>query len=313
MLLLTQKLFKLIPDSYPVLCEDGWMLEVNDNETRINCTNRMCPVSNASKLDTALDLMEIDVKVAYEKALEVIVSLGLSHHMDIFNKAMDVYEGLLVFEDGELSGTCVTVLNAVIRFLQDKTPIDMHKFMNCWGLIQLGSTNSQKLFREVTSVEELYRRMDEKETWFRFYASDKLNIASSSKTIQVIEDFLLEERDIIEYTAQNFNFKEKKIGNIGITITGEVKFATRDDGTKYKPREKFSEELSDKYGINISFTKHITQTTDFLICDNENGHTKINQVKNNPSFRDVKAIRSDDFEKYLQELTNTEKTIIGFN
>ena len=307
MLLLTQKLYKLIPNSYPVVCSDGWLLEVNPNETRINCSNKLCPVDNAMKLDRALDILEVDCKVGPSRALGIIERLGLEHHMDIFNKIDRIYE----YEE-LLTGADITIINAIIDY-NDKmknNPIDLYKFMNCWGLEQLGATNSQKVFNDVDDLEEFYDNIESDICWINKNLSDKLKIDGYSQTIKDIESFLLENKRYILDTASNFKFKKAKKGTVVITITGEISKSKREDGTSYKPRQKFAEEMSDKYGINVLYSNHITQNTNYLICDSDNGHTKINKVKNNPAFKNVEAITSLEFENIMKGMSQNK--IRGF-
>lgn len=305
MLMLTQKLYRLIPDSYPISCEDGWLLSVNENETRLNCTNELCPVDGALRLDKALDILEIDCEIGPIGALKLTLRLGLNYHMDIFNKLEHLGQVEHELETGD-----ITHLNSIVKYMNDieNHPIDLHKFMSCWCFEPLGSTNSQKVFVGLENLEEFYDLTQQSKIVMNEFVGKRLGISPYCDTVNNITRFMKSNKDILLETASKFKFKKKKSGKITVTITGDVVQVRRENGSAYKPRDKFIEAMSDKYGVNITYSKHITQTLDFLICDGDNGHTKINKVMNDPAYSNLKLVTSKEFEDYLRSMDSTKIT-----
>lgn len=303
MLMLTQKIYRLIPDSYPITCEDGWLLSVNEAETRINCTNELCPVDGALKLNKALDILEVDCKIGPIGALKLTLRLSLDYHMDIFNKL----QYLSAIEDN-LETSDITHLNNIVSYMNnmENNPIDLYKFMSCWCFEPLGATNSQKLFTGIQDLEEFYQLTGKDYLSMSEFIGSRLHLSPYCDTVNAISRFMRKNKTILLQTSKQFKFKAKKVGKINVTITGDVTAVRREDGRQYKPRDKFIEAMSDKYGVNITYSKHITQTLDFLICDTDNGHTKINKVINDPAFSNVQLVTSAQFEEYLKSLQTSK-------
>lgn len=262
-----------LPKSTPHTCKCGGELITNPNMTTLECINYSCPFHQGYKLLNILDIFNIKCGIGEVKAINIIADLNIPHHMLIFKN--EVLKELMYYSN-EVSH--VKLYNSLIDVRQN--PIPLYKFINAFQLETLGTTRSKLIFSSYSSLEEFYDKfglldIDTKNynlmnhIDFLEFLSGCLKIDTFSDTVMDIGRELIEVRNMLLNSVQDFNIQKVHDKTIYIAITGAITRQRDDDGNLFSPRQKYCEYLSQKSSINVIFTNLSKKHIDYLIMDTD--------------------------------------------
>lgn len=317
-LILTAKLFSIIPDVYPHSCEDSWLFMSNDNDTALTCTNDLCPIKNSFKLKSALDLLKVtDVSIGQTTSLKMVLTLGLSSHMDLFEKAFHPEQ--VTREAWEIYGPKLLLIADAIRVNNENGGIPLADYMDAWGCETLGSTRAGNIFATWHTPQQFYDAFDTAEA-MQEYIGKVCNISPYCKTVASITEFLLGNKYEILEVAENIKFKEVSIKKefldtapVVICITDSIIYSKEKDDYDSSNREDFVKWLVDKYHMNLRYSKSLTQKTDYLINDEGNRKGKWKKIKNEPAYSGCVITRSDVMQTVLEVMQGNTENVYSAN
>lgn len=260
-----------MPDSYPIACECGFLLQTNSNLTKIVCSNPDCPIHNAFKLPAALEAFNLKINIGVNKSEDILEYLQLPHVMSIFSVDKDY----IVKKGGPYARDLIKIYNSVLEL--NKTGITVSQYMNAWSFNGIGSTRCTDIFTPYSSIEKFYKDYEDP-IELRRYIARRCNISMGCDTVERIANILITNKDGIIECAKPFRFKKTSSQVIQFTITKDIHNVTRHDKTEFKPRELFADYLNDLFDVQLIYYKTFSQKCNYLICDEACNTMKIKKA-----------------------------------
>lgn len=253
----------LIPEVFkyviPDTCECGSKLLLNDSMTRLTCSNMICSYHMSQRMDSMLK--QLNVKDIGPSTCQTIIEENqLVHHTQVF---------LLGIEDMPSRNQ---------HHIKEKYYSEIHKvealpLHDVAKLLRAPDMQSRcdDIFAGYNDVSKFYEDFDYNE-WF---ISKRLNMKPGKLTSR-FTDSLLKLEPILRGLCEEFKLSKVASETIVICMTGDVLYATRDDGTTYKSREVLLKELQDATRgiVNIVNKKSMSQKVNYLITDTPERNTK---------------------------------------
>lgn len=285
----------VLPRHLRITCDCGWLLMTRPTLTSIECSNPNCPIHNSHKMADALKILNIKASIAENKALRLMLSLKLSHHMEVFNP--ELYTRRI---ESSLAGSFILLEQEKLRL--DKRGVFIYEFMDAFCFDTIGTQRSILIFIGYKDPIEFFKAFDgDKENQRQDMAahiSKRLKISRYSDTVISIVNTLYLNRILIEKVSEWFVFKEVYNETIFIAITGEVTQLRRPDNTMFKPRETLARYWSEKYGINIVSTSLSKKHVQYLIMDTDmTSNSKFNKA----TRHGINVLTSLEMDEMLEE------------
>lgn len=278
MLVLTLKMLGIVPECYPDTCECGYLVETNMSSdwdlskslTSLNCTNATCTTHSAFNIVNMLDVLGLKINLGPNIAEMIMEETDLKCHLDIL--------GLTDQQITSLSRPAMLPLfrlRSRVAELNESGGITVAKYIQLWGLPNLGKDRANAIFGTISSLADFYSNIMPYTLEARNFIAEKLHQSPYTKSITDIINTLTMYKDELLRCIKYFNITPVSDTVIQVVITNEITRVLDDNGNQFKPRSKFVEWVSQKYGINVILNSSFSQkNTNFCIADVRTGTKK---------------------------------------
>lgn len=248
----------------PTVCECGYEMEVNDQLTALSCQNPICPYHMAAKMESMLKTLSVK-DFGRTTCLDIIIKNKYIHHTQIFTMELKDFPDSFSKE----------YRDKLYKGLVKNKPRTFGEVLRACELTGLDS-RALVLGKGYVTADEFYKAYN----YDMNFIKDKLGIKNGTTPFR-IHRMLIENEVLIRKVSSWFTLIREADFTVKVAITGPVTTVTREDGSKYSPREDFIKDLRYKYAdlITIKLASTITSDVSYLISDKESKHGKYNTAK----------------------------------
>ena len=306
MLILTLKLLGVIGEDYGDRCDCGYYLLTDGSEgklTSISCTNPICPIESQFKIKEMLEILGIKVNLGEEKAGRIVDYL-FDHNIASYRNNLDLLnlDEEIIFQMPNSLIAPLLALKQAISDINARGGITLAQYMSLWCFNGIGETYCNRIFSTYSSIEDFYKDMldyddngnistsfESKIKGYKFI-SEFIHISFSTPTVKMIYETLLSVKDEVIRCIDIFKIKKVASKILQLCITGEILRVKQNDGSLFKPRERFAEYISNKYNINVILNKNYSNIVDFVIMDTPSNSRKAKAARK-AKRKDAPAIK----------------------
>lgn len=279
----TDNLINIIPS----ICDCGYELEVNDELTALSCSNALCPIHMAARMESMLKNLNVK-NIGRSICAELIERNSYIHHTQIFTITLDDFPDRF----------SIDYRTKLYNEIMDKKPKTFGEVLRACEFSGF-DTRALTLGKGYASADDFYKDYN----YDIQFIKDKLNIKKDA-TPNMINRTLIENEQVIRLVSSWFTLVKEADFTLKIAMTGAIKTVTREDGSKYSPRETFIKEMRDLYreSVHITLASTVTQDVNFLISDSISPHGKYKQA----TSLGIPIITCLEFKKILEKASNIE-------
>lgn len=290
----------------PCICSCGGLLMINDNNTRISCSNANCSKRMSDRLKKAFNKLGIYANIGTITSETILEFYDLKNPMEIFKSKL---------MQGEIAGNTTYSEKVLLRTISENLIKEykrvVEKGIHLWRVIDaidlpsIGTTRAQDIFQKYDDICTFYKDFEGEKAKL---IGSKINISPYSDTVNSIvrelefnKDFIIEIVHLFNITKVNKNVKSYTIG-----ITGAITTIRDESGKALKPRERIAEVLGKLYGASIKVTRVKDTNFDYLIMDDNRmtANNKFNHLKDKGNLD--KVVTAYEFEEIVAKETNNE-------
>ncbi|WP_275372454.1 hypothetical protein [Clostridium tertium] len=273
----------------PSVCKCGYELEVNDQLTSLACSSPICPYHMAAKMESMLKTLNVK-DIGRAICLEIIEKNNFTHHTEIFSMTVNDFPDNFSSE----------YRTKLYKGLMEKKPRTFGEVLRACEFTGLDS-RALVIGKGFTSADDFYKAYNYNYNFIK----QRLKINKDTTPLR-IHRILIENESIIRKVSSWFTLEKEADIVLKVAITGAIKTVTREDGSKYRPREEFVKEMRDKYmkWIDIKLVSSITRDVSYLISDEVSTHGKYTQAKE----LDIPIITCKKFKEIVDIACNNLKS-----